>query len=144
MEVLRASHIVATGSREPVADRELDGGHPGRAGGGLLLASVGVLAIGVAVVAFAIVLRSEGGARAVGSRADRLVDPLARRLRHGRSVDLTGKILDFRSSVVDVMRTRWVQVTVSTLLLQLTSCAIPASRPALPGAGHRLAGRERA
>jgi uncharacterized protein (TIRG00374 family) len=90
----------------------------------LLMAGVGVLAIGVAVVAFTIVLRSEAGARAVGRRADRLVNPLARRLRHGRTVDLTGKVLDFRSSVVDVMRTRWVQVTVSTLLLQLTSWAI--------------------
>ena len=90
----------------------------------LLVAALGVLAIGVAVVVFAVVLRSEGGARTVGGWADRLVDPLARRFRHGRSVDLTGKVLDFRSSVVDVMRTRWVQVVLSTLLLQFTSWAI--------------------
>jgi uncharacterized protein (TIRG00374 family) len=90
----------------------------------LLMAAVGILAIGVAVVAFAVVLRSERGARTVGGWADRLVNPLMRRLAHGRSVDLTGKILDFRSSVVDVMRTRWVQVTASTLLLQLTSWAV--------------------
>jgi uncharacterized protein (TIRG00374 family) len=90
----------------------------------LLMAAVGILAIGVAVVAFAVVLRSEHGARTVGRWADRLVNPLTRRLAHGRSVDLTGKILDFRSSVVDVMRTRWVQVTASTLLLQLTSWAV--------------------
>jgi uncharacterized protein (TIRG00374 family) len=90
----------------------------------LLMAAIGILAIGVAVVAFAVVLRSERGARAVGRWADRLVDPLTRRLAHGRSVDLTGKLLDFRSSVVDVMQTRWVQVTLSTLLLQLTSWAI--------------------
>jgi uncharacterized protein (TIRG00374 family) len=90
----------------------------------LLMAGIGILAIGVAVVAFAMVLRSERGARAVGRWADRLVNPLTRRLAHGQSVDLTGKILDFRSSVVDVMQTRWVQVTLSTLLLQLTSWAI--------------------
>jgi len=90
----------------------------------VLLAAVGILAIGVAVVAFAMVLRSERGARTVGGWADRLADPLSRRLGHGRTVDLTGKILDFRSSVVDVMRTRWVQVTLSTLLLQLTSWAV--------------------
>jgi uncharacterized protein (TIRG00374 family) len=90
----------------------------------VLMAAIGVLAIGVAVVAFTVVLRSERGARTVGRWADRLVSPLTRRLRRGRSVDLTGKILDFRSSVVDVMRTRWVQVTVSTLLLQLTSWAV--------------------
>jgi uncharacterized protein (TIRG00374 family) len=90
----------------------------------LLVAAIGVLAIGVAVVAFTVVLRSEHGAHTVGRWADRLVNPLTRRLAHGRSVDLTGKLLDFRSSVVDVMQTRWVQVTLSTLLLQLTSWAI--------------------
>ena len=90
----------------------------------LLLAAIGVLAIGVAVVAFAMVLRSERGARAVGGLADRLAGPVTRRLGHGRSADLTGKLLDFRSSVVDVMRARWAQVTLSTLLLQLTSWAI--------------------
>jgi len=90
----------------------------------VLLAAVGVLAIGVAVVAFTMVLRSERGARTVGHWADRLAGPLTRRLRHGRTVDLTGKILDFRSGVVDVMQTRWLQVTLSTLLLQLTSWAV--------------------
>ena len=81
----------------------------------VLLAVVGIVVIGVAVVAFAVVLRSEHGARTIGRWADRLIDPLIRRLRHGQSADLTGKLLDFRSSVVDVMRTRWLQVTVSTL-----------------------------
>jgi uncharacterized protein (TIRG00374 family) len=83
-----------------------------------------VLAIGVAVVAFAVVLRSESGARTVGRWADRLVNPLTRRLARGRTIDLSGKLLDFRSSVVGVMRTRWLLVTLSTLLLQLTSWAI--------------------
>jgi uncharacterized membrane protein YbhN (UPF0104 family) len=90
----------------------------------VLMAAIGALAIGVGVAVFAMVLRSERGARTVGRWADRLADPLTRRLGHGRTVDLTGKILDFRSSVVDVMRTRWVQVTLSTLLLQLTSWAV--------------------
>jgi uncharacterized protein (TIRG00374 family) len=90
----------------------------------LLVAAIGILAIGVAVVAFAVVLRSERGARAVGRWADRLINPLTRRLGRGRTVDLSGKILEFRSSVVGVMQTRWLQVTLSTLLLQLTSWAI--------------------
>jgi uncharacterized protein (TIRG00374 family) len=90
----------------------------------VLIAAIGVLAIGVAIVSFTVVLRSERGARTVGRWADRLVNPLTRRLAHGRSVDLTGKLLDFRSSVVGVMQARWVQVTSSTLLLQFTSLAI--------------------
>jgi uncharacterized protein (TIRG00374 family) len=93
-------------------------------GSNLLLAAVAVLAVGVTVVAFAVVLRSERGARTVGGWADRLANPLTRRLRHGRSLDLTGKVLDFRSSVVGVMRTRWALVSLSTLLLQLTSWAV--------------------
>jgi uncharacterized protein (TIRG00374 family) len=90
----------------------------------LLMAAIGIAAIGVAVVAFALVLRS--------------VNPFTRRLRHGRSFDLTGKLLDFRSSVVDVMQTRWAQVTLSTLLLQLTSWAILvlALRGLEAGTGH--------
>ena len=90
----------------------------------LLLAAIGILAIGVAVVAFTVVLRSEHGAHTVGGWADRLVDPLTRRLGRGRSVDLTGTLLGFRSGVVGVLQARWVQVTLSTLLLQLTSWAI--------------------
>lgn len=90
----------------------------------LLVAAIGVLGIGVALVAFAVVLRSEGGARTVGRWADRLVNPLTRRLARGRTIDLSGKLLDFRSSVVGVMQTRWLLVTLSTLLLQLTSWAI--------------------
>jgi uncharacterized protein (TIRG00374 family) len=90
----------------------------------LLVAAIGILAIGVAVVAFAVVLRSEDGARTIGRWGDRLVDPLTRRFARGRSVDLTGKLLDFRSSVVDVMQARWLQVTLSTLLLQFSSWAI--------------------
>jgi uncharacterized protein (TIRG00374 family) len=90
----------------------------------LLLAGIGILAVGAAVVVFAVVLRSEAGARAVGRWGDRLVSPLMRRFAGGRSADLTGKVVDFRSSVVGVMQTRWLLVTLSTLLLQLTSWAI--------------------
>jgi uncharacterized protein (TIRG00374 family) len=104
----------------------------------LLMAAIGTVAVGVAVVAFTVVLRSQHGARTVGRWADRLVDPLTRHLAHGRSVDLTAKILDFRSSVVDAMQARWLQVTLSTLLLQLTSWAILllALRGLEAGAGH--------
>jgi uncharacterized protein (TIRG00374 family) len=90
----------------------------------LLLAAAGIVAVGAAVAALAVVLGSERGARRVGGWGDRLTGPLARRLGHGRSPDLTGKVLEFRSSVVGVMRTRWLQVTLSTLVLQLTSWAV--------------------
>jgi len=90
----------------------------------LLIAALGVLAIGVAVGAFAAVLRSESGARTVGRWADRLVNPLLRRLRRARSVDLTARFVEFRSDVVGALQARWVQLILSSLLLQFTSWAI--------------------
>jgi uncharacterized protein (TIRG00374 family) len=90
----------------------------------VLLAAIGVFAIGVAVAAFGVVLGSEHGARTVGRWADRLVILIMRRLARGRSIDLTGKLLDVRYSVVGVMQARWARVILSSLLLQLTSWAV--------------------
>jgi len=85
-----------------------------------LIAVAGVAAVGVSAAAMAAILRGEGGARRVGRLADRLVNRLGRRLLRGRTVDLTSKILDFRSDVIEVMRARWPLVIGSTLLPQLT------------------------
>jgi uncharacterized protein (TIRG00374 family) len=90
----------------------------------LLIAVVGVLGVGIALAAFAVILRSDEGARRVGHIADRLVNAPARRLLHGRTVNLTGKVLNFRSGVVEVMKTRWAAVVGSTLLPQFTSWSI--------------------
>jgi hypothetical protein len=51
----------------------------------VLVAAIGMLAIGVAVIACTVVLRRERGARTVGRWADWLVNPLTLRLAHGRS-----------------------------------------------------------
>ena len=65
----------------------------------VLVAVAGVLVVGLSLAGFALSLRSEAWARRVGRLADRIVNPAARRLRHGRAVDFTGTVLDFRSSV---------------------------------------------
>jgi hypothetical protein len=88
-----------------------------------------------AVVAFTVVLRSERGARTVGRWADRLVNLLTRCLTHGRSVDLTGELLDFRSSVVGVMQTRSVQVTWTEALAAFSFARVARSFPSLPVPG---------
>jgi uncharacterized protein (TIRG00374 family) len=90
----------------------------------VLIAVVGVVAVGIATAAFALILGSEDGARRVGRTADRLVNAPARRLRHGRTVNVSGKLLDSRSGVVEVMRTRWLAVVGSALLPQLTSWSV--------------------
>lgn len=90
----------------------------------VLIAVVGSLLVGVAVAATAVVLRSEAGARKVGQLADRCVAAVTGRLRHRRTVDVSGKVLDFRSDVVDVMRRRWPAVIGSTLLPLFTSWSV--------------------
>jgi uncharacterized protein (TIRG00374 family) len=90
----------------------------------LLIALVGVVAVGAATAAFVVILHSEDGARRVGRIAERLVNAPARRLRRGRTVNLTGKILDTRSGVVGLMKTRWLAVVGSTLLPQFTSWSV--------------------
>jgi uncharacterized protein (TIRG00374 family) len=90
-----------------------------------LIAVVGSVMVGVAVAVTAVVLRSEAGARKVGRVADRCVNAVTGRLpRHRRSVDVSGKVLDFRSDVVDVMRRRWPAVIGSTLLPLFTSWSV--------------------
>jgi uncharacterized protein (TIRG00374 family) len=86
----------------------------------VLIAVIGGLAVAASVAATTAVLRSEGGARRVGRLADRYVNALTRRLRRGRTVDVAGKILDFRSDVVGVLRKRWPVVIGSTLLPQFS------------------------
>jgi uncharacterized membrane protein YbhN (UPF0104 family) len=90
----------------------------------VLIAIVGGVAVGVSAAAMAAVLRSEEGARRVGHRLDRFLNPLVRRLRHGRGIDVAGKVLDFRSHVIEVMRVRWPAVVGSALLPLFTSWSI--------------------
>jgi uncharacterized membrane protein YbhN (UPF0104 family) len=90
----------------------------------LVIAVVGVAAVAAAVAAFALILRDDDGARAVGRLADRFINAALRRLRPGRTVDLSAKVLDFRSAVVGVIKTRWLAVAGSALLPQFTSWSV--------------------
>lgn len=90
----------------------------------VLITIVGSGIVGLSAAAITAILRDEDGARRVGHRLDRIVNPLARRLRLGRGVDVSGMVLDFRSDVVKVMRTRWPAVVGSNLVPLLTSWAI--------------------
>jgi uncharacterized protein (TIRG00374 family) len=89
-----------------------------------LIAVVGSLLVGAALAATALSLHSERGARRVGDILDRGVNAVLRRLRRGRTVDLTSRVLDFRTDVVDVMRRRWPAVVGSTLLPLFTSWSV--------------------
>lgn len=90
----------------------------------VLIAVVGVLGVGIAISGFVVILRSEDGARRVERLVERLLNAISRPLPHRRRVNLTGKVVDFRSGVVEVVKTRWAAVLGSTLLPQLTSWSI--------------------
>lgn len=90
----------------------------------VLIAVVASLLVGAAVAGMAVSLRSERGARRVGELLDRFVNGVFRRLRHGRTLDLASRVIDFRSDVVDVMRRRWAAVIGSTLLPLFTSWSV--------------------
>jgi uncharacterized membrane protein YbhN (UPF0104 family) len=90
----------------------------------VLIAILGCAAVGVGVAAITAILRSEGGALRVGRILDRYVNPIVRRLRRGRAIDLPGSVLGFRSDVIDVMKRRWPAVIGSNLLSQLTLWAV--------------------
>ncbi|WP_213453471.1 lysylphosphatidylglycerol synthase transmembrane domain-containing protein [Rhizomonospora bruguierae] len=82
------------------------------------------LVAGAALAGIAVVLHSERGARAVGGALDRLLNRVAGRLIRRRGVRVAARILDFRSTVVDVMRHRWPAVIGSSVLPLLASWAI--------------------
>lgn len=76
---------------------------------------VGLGAIIASVIVFWLILRSEASARRVAGLIQRIVDPLARRFH--RQIDVTAAVLHFREQVVDVVRDRWIWITVSNLLV---------------------------
>jgi uncharacterized protein (TIRG00374 family) len=92
--------------------------------GSVAAAAAGVVALVGAVVAFAVMLRSEAGARRVGGAAERLASR-ARRLV-GRSPVSGWEVAasEFRATTNDLLRTRWLALTVATLVSHLTLYAV--------------------
>jgi uncharacterized protein (TIRG00374 family) len=87
-------------------------------------AAFGIVVIAVGGVILILVLRSDAGARRIGAFADRVVAGTLRLLRHPRELHLGDALVGFRGSTVDVIRSRWVTLTLSNVAMQLTSFAI--------------------
>jgi uncharacterized protein (TIRG00374 family) len=90
----------------------------------LLPAVLGVTLLVLVIVAFVLVVRSEQVARAIGTTADRLVTPIARRIRPGTRVDLVPAALKFRSDIADLVTRRWPAITGSQLSVSVTQFLI--------------------
>jgi uncharacterized protein (TIRG00374 family) len=77
----------------------------------------GLVALGVLVGLFALVLRSESWARRLGGIGDRIVH----RLRQGADPQLvTEGLVHFRDQTVDVVRDRWLRLTWTSFAQQLS------------------------
>jgi uncharacterized protein (TIRG00374 family) len=77
----------------------------------------GLVALGVLVGLFALVLRSESWARRLGGIGDRIVH----RLRQGADRQLvTEGLVHFRDQTVDVVRDRWLRLTWTSFAQQLS------------------------
>ncbi|MGB9375384.1 MAG: flippase-like domain-containing protein [Jiangellales bacterium] len=88
------------------------------------LAIVGSLVLVVVVGLLVVVLRSEAVARRVGGWGDALVAWAARLVRRPVDVSVSDAVLEFRSSVLDVVSRRWGLVTGTSLLQQITQFLI--------------------
>ena len=83
----------------------------------------GVIGIGVllaTVVTFALMLRTEAFARAVGQRAAALASPVHRLLHRPPAEGWDRATVDFRQRVVGLVRQSWLRLTITTLLSHLS------------------------
>lgn len=83
---------------------------------------VGVLVIGAVVLIFWLILRSESSAQAVGRWTARAGAPLTRRMKS--EPDISGSILRFRGEIVDVVKARWLWISVSNLLVSIAQFSV--------------------
>ena len=81
------------------------------------------VAIG-AIILFALILRDESLARKVGGWADDAIGWFAGVIKRDIDVDATAGIVSFRSSIIDVVRERWLLITVANVGQQLAQFSI--------------------
>lgn len=93
----------------------------GDAGSGLTLAALaGLVALVVTVGVFAVLLRSRELAERVGAAAGRLASAALRPLRRGPVLGWDDVAVRFRARTVDLLRTRWVLLTATTVASHLS------------------------
>jgi uncharacterized protein (TIRG00374 family) len=82
----------------------------------LTAAAVGIAVLVAAVVLFALLLKSERLARAIGRGLGRVVDWFRRLLRRPPLGDWGDRAAKFRSDTIGLLRHRWLWLTLATLL----------------------------
>jgi len=93
----------------------------GQANTGLVVGAViGLLVLAVAVVLFALMLRSQEFARRIGDGLARVVSAMLRPFRGGPVQGWGRAALTFRADTIELVSTRWIVITLTTILSQLS------------------------
>lgn len=87
-------------------------------------AVVGLLAVVVSVVVFALILRNEDTARRIGDWVGGVLSWLAGLIRRQIDLDVGQALVEFRTSIVDVVSVRWLAITAANLGQQLAQFAV--------------------
>ena len=97
----------------------------GDPGGGLVAASVvGVVALVGSLVVFAAILRSERAAQAIGDWGSDRVNQLRRRVGREPIGGFGHTLVKFRRETIELVRTRWLQISVTVLFSHVTLAAV--------------------
>ncbi|MCC7075923.1 MAG: UPF0104 family protein [Acidimicrobiia bacterium] len=88
------------------------------------ITALGLVGIGVMVALFALVLRSEETARKIGKLGNRIVHRSVRLVHRDVEPHLDDEIVRFRTSTVDVIRARWLRISLTSVLQQLAQFAV--------------------
>lgn len=88
------------------------------------VAPLGLGILIVIIVGFVLIMRSEKLAASVGRLGNRLITPLRGRVKRLKDLDLVAPICKFRADMYDVLRRRWLLLTIAQLAVILTQFLI--------------------
>lgn len=88
------------------------------------VAPLGLTILVVVVVGFVLIMRSERLAIAVGRLGNRLINPLRGRISKLKDLDLVKPLTSFRESMYDVLRRRWLLITLAQVGVIMTQFLI--------------------
>jgi putative heme transporter len=88
------------------------------------LAVIGVAVLTVALVLLTLVFRSEPMARKVGDVLGRVISFFKKLLRKSPMTDMGDRAVRFRKQTIVLVRRRWIRLTWTTVLSQVTLCAV--------------------
>jgi uncharacterized protein (TIRG00374 family) len=85
---------------------------------------LGIAILAVVVIVFVLVMRSEPLAVKIGAFANKIVNPLRKRIKALATVDLQAPIVKFRSDMYDVLKRRWAALTAAQIAVSFTQFLI--------------------